>query len=330
MTDAENLALFALAASRPFAERIAAVLAVSLSDHEEREFEDGEHKARPLVNVRGKAVFVVQSLYSEPRQSVNDKLCRLLFFIGCLKDAAARSVTVLIPYLAYARKDRKTQPRDPVTTRYLAALLEAVGSDRVVVLDVHNLAAFQNAFRCATEHLEARRLFVEHFAPLVETQEQVTVVSPDAGGMKRAEQFRQALQRRLRRDVSLAFMEKERGGGRLRTGRLVGDAGGGVAIILDDLISTGGTLRGAAEACREQGARTVYAAASHGVFVGGANEMLAADAIEQTVVTDSIPPFRVDPALLGRKLLVLSAAELFAEAICRIHGGGSLVELLTV
>ena len=149
-----ELMLFALGASREFGARVAAALDMPLAAHEERAFEDGEHKWRPLVSVRGRDVFVVHSLYGDDAESANDKLCRLLFFIGALKDAAAARVTALVPYLCYARKDRKTKPRDPVTTRYLAALFEAVGTDGIVTLDVHNLAAYQNAFRCRTEHLE--------------------------------------------------------------------------------------------------------------------------------------------------------------------------------
>lgn len=186
--------VFALQASRDFGEKVCAVAGVSLSAHEEREFEDGEHKTRPLVNVRNRDVYVIQSLYGDQQQSVNDKLCRLLFFLGALRDASAGRVTAVVPYLCYARKDRKSKPRDPVTTRYVAALFEAVGTGRVVTLDVHNLAAFQNAFRIRTDHLEARGLFVDHFAPLVQSEE-IVVVSPDAGGVKRAEDFRQALSR---------------------------------------------------------------------------------------------------------------------------------------
>ena len=185
----DALKLFVLKSSRTFGEKVSLQLAVEPSPHEEREFEDGEHKARPLTSVRGKDVFVIQSLYADDQQSGNDKLCRLLFFIGALKDAAAARVTAVVPYLAYARKDRKTKPRDPVTTRYVAALFEAVGTDAMVTLDVHNLAAFQNAFRCQTEHLESHTLFVEHFAPILRDTD-VVVVSPDAGGIKRAEQLR--------------------------------------------------------------------------------------------------------------------------------------------
>lgn len=319
--------LFALHASHPFGEGVAQQLGIPLSAHEEREFEDGEHKSRPLVNVRNRDVFVIQSLYADAKQSVNDKLLRLLFLIGALKDASAARVTAVVPYLAYARKDAKTQTRDPVMTRYVAQLFEAVGTDRVLTLDVHNLAAFQNAFRCRTDHLEATKLLVAHFAPLLNEAAQITVVSPDIGGMKRAERFRHALGRALNRELNVAFMEKARAKGVMRGGRLIGEVSG-YAIIIDDLISTGGTLQHAATACRESGAAKVYAAASHGVFVGQANNLLSSPALDKVVVTDTIPPFRLDPELAQNKLVVLPAAPLFAEAIRRIHAGGSLVELL--
>jgi len=172
-----GLLLFTLESSRPLAEEISRHLDLALSPHEEREFEDGEHKTRPLVNVRNRPVFV-QSLYGEPIASANDKLCRLLFFIGALKDASAASVTAITPYLCYARKDRKTKPRDPVTTRYVAALFESVGTDLVVTIDVQNLMAYQNAFRCRTEHLEAGGLFVDHFLGAAAGSD-VVVISAD-------------------------------------------------------------------------------------------------------------------------------------------------------
>jgi ribose-phosphate pyrophosphokinase len=147
-----TLHLFSLNCGRAYAEKVAGHLGTALSDHEERDFEDSEYKVRPLASVRASDVFVVQSLHGDDERSADEKLCRLLFFIGALKDASAGRVTAVVPYLCFARKDRKTKPRDPVTTRYLAGLFEAVGTDRVVTLDVHNLAAFQNAFRCCTEH----------------------------------------------------------------------------------------------------------------------------------------------------------------------------------
>jgi len=323
----DALRLFALSESRALGESIGAALGLPLSAHEERDFEDGEHKTRPLENVRGCEVFVIQSLYSEPGKSVNDKLCRLLFFIGALKDASARSVTAVLPYLGYARKDRKTKARDPVTTRYVAQLLEAVGTDRVVTLDVHNLAAFQNAFRCPTDHLEAKNLFVDHFAPWVQDLE-VVVVSPDVGGVKRAEQFREALSQRLNRPTGSAFMEKQRSAGIVSGEALVGDIKGKAAIIIDDMISTGGTISRTANACRSQGAHSVHAAASHGIFVGKADQVVADPALDSLVVTNTLPPFRLDPELVRNRLTVLDVAPLFADAIRRIYNGGSIVDLL--
>jgi len=319
--------LFTLNASRAFGERISQELGIPLSEHEEREFEDGEHKSRPLVNVRGRDVFVVQSLYADAEQSVNDKLCRLLFFIGALRDASAGCVTAVVPYLCYARKDRKSQPRDPITIRYVASLFEAVGTNRVLTLDVHNLAAFQNAFRCHTDHLEAKSLFVRYFAPLVRNEE-VVVVSPDVGGIKRAEQFRQALANATGKTVSSAFMEKYRSQGVLSGETIVGEVKDKVALIIDDLISTGGTILRTASACRQLGAKHVYAAASHGVFVGAANEVLANAALDKVIVTNTIPPFRLNPETARSKLEILDAAPFFAAAITRIHTGGSIVALL--
>ncbi len=147
--------------------------------------------------------------------------------------------------------------------------------------------------------------------------------------MKRAERFRQALGRALNRELKMAFLEKARAKGVMRAGRLIGEVAGH-AIIVDDLISTGGTLLHAAVACRESGAEKVYAAASHGIFVGAANRLLSGTELDQIVVTDTIPPFRLDPELARNKLVVLTAAPLFAEAIRRIHTGGSLVELLDI
>jgi ribose-phosphate pyrophosphokinase len=323
----DAMRLFALSESRTLGEKIGAALSIPLALHEERDFEDGEHKTRPLESVRGCDVFVIQSLYSEPGKSVNDKLCRLLFFIGALKDASARSVTAVLPYLGYARKDRKTKSRDPVTTRYVAQLLEAVGTDRVLTLDVHNLAAFQNAFRCPTDHLEAKELFVEHFAARLADAD-VVVVSPDIGGVKRAELFREALSQRLSRPAGSAFMEKQRSAGVVSGEALVGDVKGKAAIIIDDMISTGGTILRTAYACRRQGAQSIHAAASHGIFVGKAAQVVADPALDSLVVTNTLPPFRLDPELVRSRLTVLDIAPLFADAIRHIHISGSTVEFL--
>ncbi len=324
-----DFCLFALGASRPFGERVAQVLGVTLGAHEEREFEDGEHKARPLQSVRGKDVYVIHSLYGEAGQSANDKLIRLLFFIAALKDASAARLTAVCPYLAYARKDRRTKARDPVNSRYVAQLFEAMGADRVMTLDVHNLAAYQNAFRIPAEHLEARRLFVPWFVARLGDQSAV-VVSPDVGGVKRAEAFRQALSRALGQPVASAFMEKSRSEGVVSGEALVGEVRGKTAIIVDDLISTGTTMARAAAACKALGAQRVYAAASHGMFVGAAADALSDPALEKVLITDSIPPFRLPPAWAASRVEMLGSAPLFAEAIRRQHAGGSLTELTEI
>lgn len=323
----QDVRLFALEASRAYSERVAARLGLPLSAHEEREFEDGEHKARPLENVRGQDVYVIHSLYGEPGMSANDKLVRLLFFIGALKDASADRVTAICPYLAYSRKDRRTQPRDPVNSRYVAQLFEAVGTDRMVTLDVHNLAAYQNAFRIPAEHLEARSLFVGWLAARLQ-DEPIVVVSPDAGGIKRAEALRRSLSQVLQRPIDAAFMEKHRSLGVVTGEAVVGNVAGKTALVIDDLISSGTTLARTAAACKNLGASRVIAAASHGLFSGTAAEVLDEPFIDTVLITDSVPPFRLPPAWIGHRVEVIETAALIAEAIQRLHSGGSLVELM--
>lgn len=319
--------LFALESSRAWGQAVADRLGTTLAPHEERNFEDGEHKTRPLGSVRGQDVYVMHSLHADPAQGVNDKLCRLLFFIGALKDAGAARVTAVVPYLAYARKDRKSKARDPVTTRYVAGLFEAVGTDVVLTLDVHNLAAYQNAFRCRAEHLEATGLFAAHFAPVLGPQE-VVVVAPDAGGIRRADAFRLRLSAVLGRPVAMAFVEKHRSAGVVSGELVVGDIAGRCAIVLDDLIGSGTTTLRSALACHRLGAVSVHAAASHGLFVGAAASTLADPVLTGLVVTDSVAQPRVPPGPLREKLAVASVAPLFAEAIACLHGGGSITALL--
>lgn len=310
---AGSLHLFCLNASRPFGAAVAAALGLPLSAHEEREFVDGEHKTRPLVSVRGADVYVIHSLYRDERSSVNDKLVRLLFFIGAVRDAAAARITAVVPYLCYARKDRRSQPRDPVITRYVAAMFESAGADRILTLDVHNLAAYENAFRIRTGHLEAKNLFADFFAP-VAGGEAVSVVSPDVGGVKRAEAFREVLEQRLGRAVGHGFMEKYRSAGVVSGESLVGQVAGRTVILIDDLISSGTTLNRAVAACAAAGARRIHAAATHGLFTAQAATLLSNPALERLVVTDSVTPAGLQPGDRGR-LNVVSAAPLFAESI---------------
>jgi ribose-phosphate pyrophosphokinase len=326
LSDASRLRLFAMQATTELGKSIAQALGQTLATHEEREFEDGEHKARPLDPVGNAEVYVVQSLHGGPTDSANDKLCRLLFFIGALKDAGAAKVTAVVPYLCYARKDRRTKPNDPVTTRYMAGLFEAVGTDAIVTLEVHNPAAFENAFRCRTVTLTAAPLFIDYAKAL--DDESLCVVSPDPGGVKRAELFREALEAAAGRAIGKGFADKRRSAGVVTGDLFVGDAAGATALIIDDLLSTGNTLLRAARAARKAGAKRVFALVTHGLFMPGAAEVIADPAIDRFVVTDAVPPFRLDGGAARGKIDTLSAAPLLAEAIRRLHEGRALTDLL--
>lgn len=329
LPDEHRVTVFSLESGRGLRDRVCRGLGIEPGNHEERDFEDGEHKIRPLESVRGRDVYVVQSLYSDDELSVNDKLIRMLSFLGALRDAGAERLTAVAPYLCYARKDRRTKPRDPVTIRYVASLFEAVGIDRVVTIDVHNPAAYENAFRVPAEHLTAAPSFAEEFASLVGESDAV-VVSPDAGGVKRAERFRQLLETQLERPVDSAFVEKYRSEGEVWGKAVVGELEDRVAIIIDDLISSGTTLVRAAEACRANGANSAYAAATHGVFSSEADSNLAESSLERVFITDTIPPKRLDSEVLRRRFEVVESAPLLASAIRRLHTNGSLVELSRV
>jgi ribose-phosphate pyrophosphokinase len=321
-----RIRILALGSTQPLGIQVASRLGTELTPYEERHFEDGEWKVRPLASVRDCDTYLLASLYGEPEDRVHDKLCRLLFLVGAVKDASASRVTAVLPYLCYARKDARTKARDPLMTRYVAQLLEAVGVDRVVTMDVHNVAAFQNAFRCPAEHVEARPLLVEHVAGRLRS-EPVTVLSPDPGGVKRADRFRAALERRLERRVEFGFAEKYRSGGVVSGTQLVGPLEGRTVVVVDDLISTATTLTRVAEASRARGAGDIFGVATHGLFTGEAGRLLGASPYAEIIVTGSVPPFRLTPPHLGGKLVVLDVAPLFADVIGRLHSGQSLSAL---
>lgn len=312
--------LFALEPQSTFATVLAATLDVPISPHEDRSFADGECKLRPLVDPRGADAYVVHSLHGGPELSPHDKLARLLMFIATLREHGAARVTAVVPYLAYARKDRQTKPWDPVTLRYAAQLFEAVGTAQIIVLEVHNVAAFQNAFRFPTMHLEAHRVF-EALANEIAPSGPIAVASPDPGGVKRAQLWRESLEQRLMREIGFAMIDKRRSAGLVSGGELVaGEVAGATVLLLDDLIATGETMLRAAVALRRAGAKAVLAFAAHGLFIDPAGDVLAGEPIARLVVTDSVPPFRLGPASpAGRKLQVVSSVPLFADAIRKSH-----------
>lgn len=326
-----SAALFALEESAELAARVSRDAGLKLSALEERRFEGGEFKLRPLESVRDRPVFVLESLAGTAAASVADRLLRLLFLLGVLRDGGASPLIALLPYLAFARKERRTQPRDPVNTRYLAELLESVGASRVVALDVHSPAAFDNAFRIPTDHLTALPMMVDHFASHL-TSTPITVLSPDVGGVKRAQILRELMQARIAREVELGFLEKRRVHGVVSGGTLVGDVRGREVIVLDDLCATGGTLIRAAEACRGAGAERVHVAVTHAPMVAGLQAVLAAESIASMLVTDSVGNLIAEGRSADApadKITVLSVAPLLGQAVRRMLDGRPLAPLLT-
>jgi ribose-phosphate pyrophosphokinase len=309
--------VFAPAFSAALGERVAQALGIELHASEEREFEGGEHKMRPVDEVRGCEVFVIASLNGDERSSANDKLCRVLFFIGALKDAGAASVTACIPYLCYARKDRRTKANDPVTVRYVATLFEAVGTDRVVVVDVHNEAAFDNAFRCNTVRIESTEIFEAALAETVD-RSRCVVISPDIGGVKRAQRLRESLSAAFEHEVGFAFMEKRRLDGVLSGDAFIGDVDGRDVVIYDDMIVSGSTITRATQAARTAGARKVIVAAAHAAFTSEAMQLFGRGGPDQVFVSDSIAlygAFAAQPTLR-----VCSSASVLARTIRKLAG----------
>ncbi len=346
-----NFRLFGLEGSRKFAQRVARYLDVPLSRHVERFFEDRETYVRSDVNVRACDVYVITSLFADQEQSVPEKLIKLLFFVGSLVDASARRITVVAPYLCYSRQDRKTESRAPISIKYLAKCLEAVGTDRVLTMDAHNLSAFQNAFRIPTDNLEAKNLLADYLCgvdcgrdsdgipqpvetciaePLCDNPENLVVLAPDSGGMGRAKRFRNALEQRLqlRNQIDVAYLDKERlNGSDVRGSKIIGNVSDKRVIILDDMISTGSTIRVCVEAVEKHKGEVWAACATHGLFVGKSNRNL--DSVPRLVVTDTIRPFRLDAEKWAGRLFVIPTAMMFAQAIRRTHEeGGSISDLL--
>ncbi len=291
-----------------------------------RHFEDGEHKCRPLDNVRDRDVYLLDSLQGDHEASVNDRLVRCCLLLGALRDAGAGRLTAVLPYLCYSRKDRRSKRQDPVSTRHVAAMLESCGVERVITLEVHNQAAFENAFRVPAESLSAASLLIHHLRDWIGTED-CLVLSPDTGGLKRVEHFRWMLEKITGRPVDTGCMEKYRSGGKLSGERLMASVGGKQVIMVDDLIASGGTLARAAVACHREGARGIVAIATHGLFTRDAPERLAEAPIDRILVTDSVSQTETTRRKAWRNLYIVPLAPLLADAIQCLHRGGSLWHL---
>ena len=283
-----------------------------------REFRNGEHKGRPLVSVRGEDVFVLSYLHGGDGLSANDRLVRLLFFVATCRENGAARVSVLAPMLCYARKDRQTKPYDPVTSKYLAQLFEAAGTELFVTVAAHNLSAFQNAFRCTTLHLGAAELLSPPILN-VSGDAPIAVVSPDAGGVKRAQLVREAIADATGRDVGFGVMEKRRSAGVVSGIHFAGAVAGCETWIVDDMIVSGGTMLRAVEACRGAGARSVSLAAAHPLMDVDAAGHLRDAPVDRVVVSDTVPVADGVAELLGAKLVVVPTAPLLAAAVARVR-----------
>ena len=278
-------------------------------------FSDGEIQVEIGENVRGLDSFVLQSTCRD----ANQNLMELLIMIDALKRASAGRITAVVPYYGYARQDRKVAPRTPITAKLVADLLEAAGATRVVSMDMH-AGQIQGFFNIPFDHLYAAPVLLDNMRKKFEKADDLVVVSPDAGGVERARAYSKRL------GAGLGIVDKRRTKPNVaEVLNVIGDVSGKVAIILDDMIDTAGTLTQAANAIVDKGASRVFAYATHAVLSGPAVERLQKSPIEEVIVTDSIP---LTPEIrsLG-KIKQLSTARLFAEAVKRIHNADSLSSL---
>jgi len=312
----KNIKIFAGTANRPLAEAICKEMGLQLGNAEVGAFSDGENFVSIYETVRGSDVFVVQSTCAP----VNDNLMEMLIMIDAFKRASAGRITAVMPYFGYARQDRKTKPRDPISAKLVANLITRAGADRVLTMDLH-ASQIQGFFDIPVDNLLGNPIFTEHFTERFgEDHEGTIVVSPDVGSVARARAFAQKL------GMGLAIVDKRRQkANSSEVMNIIGDVRGKRVILFDDMVDTGGSLCGAAQALVELGGATeVYACASHGVLSGPAVERIEKSVIKEVLFLDTIPP---RPDVKCDKIKYLSVAHMFAEAIERIYEEVSVSKL---
>lgn len=276
-------------------------------------FSDGEIRFQSNENVRGADVFIVQSFSLD----INFHIMELLLMADAFKRASAKRITAVITYYAYARQDRKDRPRVPISARLIAELLETAGFSRILSIDLH-ANQIQGFFNVPVDNLMALPIFISHFKNM--KLRNVVIVSPDAGGVERARVFSQNL------NATLAIADKRRPEPNVsEVMHIIGEVKDKDAIIVDDIVDTAGTLTKTAQALRDNGARNVYAACTHGIFSGQAMERISSSCIEKIFISDTIP--QSDEKLKCGKIEVLSVAKLFARAIDSIHKETSVSKL---
>ena len=309
-----RLKLFSGNATPALAQEIADHLGTTLGQIEVDRFSNGEVRVSINESVRGADVFVVQSTC----HPVNDTLMELLIMIDAFRRASARRITAVVPFYGYARQDRKTRGREPITAKLVANLITTAGADRLLSMDLH-AGQIQGFFDIPVDHLTAGPLLAQYFAD--KGLDDMVIVSPDPGGVSRARNMADRL------GLPFAIIDKRRPAPNVaQVVNVIGDVAGKHAVIVDDMVDTAGTVAEGARVLRELGARAVYVAATHPVLSGPALERLARAPIQEVVVTNTIP---VDASRLPGKLTVLSVARLFAQAILRIHEDLSVSTLFT-
>lgn len=314
----KRLMLFGGRANPDLAARIGQRLGVGLCPITLKTFSSGEVYCRIEESIRGADVFLVQPICGNPATgiSVNDALMELMLMIDAAVGASAHRVIAVAPWYGYSRQDKKSAPREPISARVVARMLESAGVDRVLTMDLH-AGQVQGFFQHPVDHMTAAMMLTEYFADL-RAEEKLVVVAPDAGRVKLNKKFAD------RMGADLAILDKERPQHQVaEIGYVIGNVEGKTAIIVDDIIDTAGTLRAAGEAVARAGATRVYAAATHAVFSGPAYDNLAASPFEQIVVTDTIPLRAGPPA----NVRVVSCANLLADSIRRIFTGESVSEV---
>ncbi len=295
--------------NKELAEEISKELGIEIADSQVKHFSDGEIGLNISETVRGHDVFIIQPTCTP----VNDNIMEILILIDAVKRASAGRINAVIPYYGYARQDRKTKAREPITAKLVADLLTVAGADRVITMDLH-AGQIQGYFDIPVDHLTSIPLLANRFKDIVGPD--TVVVSPDLGGVTRARTFANKL------DLPIAIIEKRRPRpNEAEVMNLIGDIEGKDVILVDDIIDTAGTIVNAATALKEKGAKKVYGCATHGVLSGPALDRICSSELERFIITDTIPLLENCP---NNKIEVVSVAHLFAEAIRRINSNESI------
>ncbi|XP_039129892.1 ribose-phosphate pyrophosphokinase 1-like [Dioscorea cayenensis subsp. rotundata] len=307
-----KLRVFSGTANLALAQEIACCLGLELGKINIKRFADGEVYVQLQESVRGCDVFLIQPTCPP----VNENLCELLIMIDACRRASARTITAVIPYFGYARADRKTQGRESIAAKLTANLITKAGADRVLACDLHS-GQSMGYFDIFVDHVYGQPVILDYLASKKIPAEDLVVVSPDVGGVARARGFAKKLS-----DAPLAIVDKRRQGHNVsEVMNLIGDVKGKVAVMVDDMIDTAGTITSAAALLQEEGAKAVYACCTHAVFSPPAIERLSGGLFQEVIITNTIP---VAEHNYFPQLTVLSVANLLAETIWRVHGDGSV------